>query len=239
MGNIEKYKKYFTKDYLMGPNSFRLLDELIRRGPEDVRYGRTLDLGCGYALTSLFLANETDAKYVYALDLWIPATENYMRIRDNRLEDKIIPIHGDAMDMPFAQNYFDSIISVDSYHYFGCKPGVFAEKILPFVKENGHVMIAVPGLREQPQGDLKQLFETWAEGDDSQLFKTASWWEKLLKDECGDRCEVRILEAECYDTAWQEWFRSGHEFGKRDKAFLDKGLYNILNFLLIYVRKRK
>ena len=143
------------------------------------------------------------------------------------------------MDMPFAQNYFDSIVSVDSYHYFGCKPGVFAEKILPFVKENGHVMIAVPGLREQPQGELKQLFETWAEGDDSQLFRTASWWENLLKDECGDRCEVRVLEAECYDTAWQEWFQSGHEFGVRDKEFLDKGLYDILNFLLIYVRKQE
>ena len=239
VSNIEKYRKYFTKDYLMGPNSFRLLDELIRRSPEDVRYDRTLDLGCGYALTSLFLANETDAKYVYALDLWIPATENYVRIQDNGLEDKIIPIHGDAMDMPFAQDYFDSIISVDAYHYFGCKAGVFADKILPFVKENGQVMIAVPGLREQPQDDLKQLFETWAEGDDSQLFKTASWWENLLKAECGDRCEVKVLEADCYDIAWQEWFQSGHEFGVRDKEFLDKGLYNILNFLLIYVRKRK
>ena len=83
MSNIEKYKKYFTKEYLMGPNSFRLLDELIRRSPKDVRYGRTLDLGCGYALTSLFVANETDAKHVYAFDLWIPATENYVRIRDN------------------------------------------------------------------------------------------------------------------------------------------------------------
>ena len=239
MSNIEKYKKYFTKEYLMGPNSFRLLDELIRRSPKDVRYDRTLDLGCGYALTSLFVANETDAKHVYAFDLWIPATENYVRIRDNGLEDKIIPIHGDAMDMPFAQDYFDTIISVDAYHYFGCKAGVLADKILPFVKENGYVMIAVPGLKEQPQGDLKRLFETWAEGDDSQLFKTASWWENLLKDECADRCEIKVLEADCYDTAWQEWFQSGHEYGVRDKAFLDKGLHDILSFLLIYVKKGK
>ena len=33
MSGIEKYRQYFTKDYLMGPNSFRLLDELIRRKP--------------------------------------------------------------------------------------------------------------------------------------------------------------------------------------------------------------
>ena len=29
MSHIELYKKYFTKEYLMGPNSFRLLDELM------------------------------------------------------------------------------------------------------------------------------------------------------------------------------------------------------------------
>ena len=58
MNNIEKYKKYFTKEFLMGPNSFRLLDELIRRRPDGACFTRTLDLGCGYALTSLFVANE-------------------------------------------------------------------------------------------------------------------------------------------------------------------------------------
>ena len=238
MMNIEKYRKYFTKEYLMGPNSFRLLEELIRRSPDDVCFDRTLDLGCGYALTSMFVANETDAKTVFALDLWIPATENYARIKANNLEDKIIPVHGDAMDMPFSQEYFDSVVSVDSYHYFGCKKGIFTEKILPFIKKSGYALIAIPGLKEQPQGELKQLFETWAEGDDSELFKTAAWWENLLKDECKDRCSIEIKEADCYDIAWQEWFESGHEFGARDKEFLDKGLYGILNFLLIYIKRK-
>ena len=237
MGNIEKYRKFFTKEYLMGPNSFRLLDELIRRKPSETRFHRTLDLGCGFALTSFFIANETDAKHVYAYDLWIPATENYLRIQENQLEDKVIPIHGDAMDMPFAHDYFDAIISVDSYHYCGCKEGVFADKILPFIKKDGYVMIAIPGLKEQPQGNLKQLFETWAEGDDSQLFKTAAWWEELLKNECGERCEIAVTEAECFDVAWQEWFDSKHEYGIRDQEFLQKGLDQILNFILIYVRK--
>ena len=237
MGNIEKYRQYFTKDYLMGPNSFRLLDELIRQKPSDVSFHRTLDLGCGFALTSFFIANETDADYVYAYDLWVPASENYLRIRDSHLEDRIIPIHGDAMDMPFAHEYFDAIISVDAYHYFGCREGVFAEKILPFVKKGGYVMIAVPGLREQPRGDLKQLFEAWAEGDDAQLFKTSAWWEQLLKDECGGACDIAVKEAQCFDIAWQEWFDTGHEYGIRDREFLQKGLDRILNFVLIYVRK--
>lgn len=239
MKNIDKYKKYFTKEYLMGPNSFRLLEELIRRSPEDANYKRTLDLGCGYALTSLFIANETEAQSVYAFDLWIPASENYARIKANQLEAKVIPIQGDALSMPFAQEYFDSIVSVDTYHYFGCKKGVFGEKILPFVKKDGYVMIAIPGLKEYPEGEMKELFTTWAEGDDADLFQTADWWETLLKEECGELCDVTVKEAECFDVAWQEWFESGHEFGIRDKEFLDKGLDQILNFVLIYVKRRK
>ena len=239
MSHIDKYKMYFTKEYLMGPNSFRLLDELIRRSPEDVKYESTLDLGCGFALTSLFIANETNAKRVVALDLWVTASDNYARIKANHLEDKIIPIHGDALAMPFAREYFDAIISVDSYHYFGCKKGIFAEKILPFVKKEGYVMIAIPGLTEYPEGELKELFTTWAEGDDADLFQTAGWWETLLQEECGDVCDITVKEAECFDVAWKEWFDSGREFGIRDKEFLYKGLNQILNFVLIYVKRRR
>ena len=237
MSHAEKYKEYFTKEYLMGPTSVRLLDELIERSPEDAKYKRTLDLGCGLALTSLFVANETSAQSVVALDLWVTASENYARIKKNRLEDKIIPIHGDALTMLFAQEYFDAVVSVDSYHYFGCKKGVFAEKILPFVKKGGYVMIAIPGIKEEPKGELKELFTTWAEGEDAELFHTVDWWEKLLKEECKDQCNVTVKEAKCFDVAWKEWFDTGHEFAMRDKEYLDKGLDKILNFILIYVQK--
>ena len=238
MDRTKKYSQYFTKDYLMGPNSFRLLDELLRRAPFGVCWDRTLDLGCGMALTSAFLANETPAKTVYAFDLWVSATDNLRRIRDLRLEDRIVPIHGDAMDMPFAQDWFNAVVSVDAYHYFGCREGVFADRILPFVRRGGSVLIAVPGLRAEPRGELRVLFETWAEGDDALCFKTVSWWKSLLDRECGDRCDISVLQAECYSEAWEDWFNTGHEYGIRDRDFLSRGLKRILNFALIYVRKR-
>ena len=181
MNKLNRYSRYFTKEFLMGPNSFRLLEELLRRNPFVTRFDRTLDLGCGMALTSVFLANETSAKSVYAFDLWVNATDNLKRIRELALEDRIIPIHGNALDMPFAQDWFDAIVSVDSYHYFGCKEGVFAGRILPFLRRGGSVMIVVPGLKEEPRGKMRTLFETWAEGDDSLCFKTAGWWKELLE----------------------------------------------------------
>ena len=238
MDRCEKYRKYLTKEDLMGPNAFRLLDELLRRAPYGECRGRVLDLGCGNALTSVFAANEPPAGSVYAFDLWIPADDNLKRIREANLEEKVIPIHGDAMDMPFAKDWFDTVISVDSYHYFGCEKGVFGEKILPVVKKGGQIMIAVPGLKKEPEGKMKTLFETWVEGDDAKTFKTVSWWESLLTEECGDTCDISVTEAECCDKAWEEWFATGHEYALRDREYLSKGLYDYLNFVFMYVRKR-
>ena len=190
------------------------------------------------ALTSVFLAEEASAGQVFAFDLWVSAGDNYARIRSLHLEDRIIPIHGNALDMQFAHGYFDSIVSVDSYHYFGCREGIFAGKILPFIRRGGTVMIAVPGLRKEPEGDMRALFETWAEGDDALCFRTAGWWKSMLEKECGDSCDITVAEGECFDAAWEDWFHTGHEFAVRDREFLSKGLDRILYFVFIWVRKK-
>lgn len=56
------------------------------------------------------------------------------------------------------------------------------------------------------------------------MFRTAQWRRNLLTEECGDTCEIRVREADCYDVAWREWFETGHEFAQRDKEYLDRGL---------------
>ena len=48
----------------------------------DLRPGmRVLDLGCGRALSSIFLRHEFEVE-VWAVDLWFSASENLQRIRD-------------------------------------------------------------------------------------------------------------------------------------------------------------
>lgn len=231
-----KYKDFYTKDYLMGLNSFLLLDELVNENAAALG-GRILDLGCGQALTSIFLANETAAKSVYALDLWIEPTDNMKRIISHSLEDKIIPLKGDALVLPFAKDYFDTIISVDTYHYFGCAEGIFAEKILPFVKKGGSILIAVPGIRYEPAGKELELFKEWAENGDHELFHTAEWWKNHLLKNTDGQIEINVTEGKCYDKAWDDWFKSGNDYGVRDKEYLDKGLYDLLNFVMISIKK--
>ena len=101
----------------MGPNVLWLLEWLIK--DMDIKPGmRILDLGCGKALSSIFLAKELDVE-VWATDLWIDASENYDRICHAGLEKKVFPISAEAHSLPYAKGFFDAVISVDSYHYFG------------------------------------------------------------------------------------------------------------------------
>ena len=77
-----------------------------------------LDLGCGRALTSIFLAREYGVR-VTAADLWIKPTENWERIQAAGCADMVTPVFAEAHDLPFADGYFDAIVSIDAYHYFG------------------------------------------------------------------------------------------------------------------------
>lgn len=75
-------------------------------------------------------------------------SDNFDRFKKFNLEEKIIPIHAEAHDLPFAHHYFDAIISIDAYNYFGCESGYLEKHILPLVKKNGLIGIAVPGLKK-------------------------------------------------------------------------------------------
>jgi SAM-dependent methyltransferase len=85
----------------------------------DLRPGmRVLDLGCGRAASSIFLHREFGVQ-VWATDLWFSADENWRRIRDAGVDHGVFPIHADARSLPFAADFFDAIISIDSFFYYG------------------------------------------------------------------------------------------------------------------------
>ena len=98
-----------------GANALWLTEWLA--GAIDLRSGmRVLDLGCGRAMSSVFLHREFGAQ-VWAVDLWHSASENLQRIRDAGVEDGVFPIHADARSLPFAAEFFDVVVSIDAYVY--------------------------------------------------------------------------------------------------------------------------
>lgn len=75
-------------------------------------------------------------------------------------------------------------------------------------------------------------------GDEAYMFRTKDWWEEHIKDACEDEVEIKVYESAHYEQVWQEWFDCSHEYGIRDKEFLDKGLKDILNFVMLVIKRK-
>ncbi|MBQ9383527.1 MAG: methyltransferase domain-containing protein [Ruminiclostridium sp.] len=232
----DRYRKYFCLPYLMGPNSVRLLDEMLDMCPLNFTTDNcVLDLGCGSGLTSLYLAMETGAK-IYAADLWISEEDNRKRIEEWGVRDKIIPVHSGADDLPFDAGFFDAVVSMDAYHYFGGKENYFTEKILPFIKHGGTALICVPGIKAKYEGRREAYLGPWL-GEETGLFKSTDEWKKLIGVH-REIAEVKTWELFGFYTPWQEWFDTLHEYALRDKQFFDTVIRPFTCFVGIIVRKR-
>ena len=170
-----KYDPDWVLENEMGPNALWLTEWLCRN--MDLKQGmRVLDMGCGRALSSIFLAKEYGVQ-VWANDLWISATDNWRRICEADLQDQIFPIHADARALPYADGFFDAIIAVDSYFYYGTDD-LYLKYFVKFVKPGGRIGIVTPGLMQDFDGVLpKHLEPFW--GQDCWGWHTAKWWRHL------------------------------------------------------------
>ncbi len=95
---------------------------------------RVLDLGCGWAITSIFLAQEFGVE-VWAVDLERSATDNYRRVKETGMKGQVIPLKTDARNLPFPENFFDAVISIDAYGYFGLDER-YLSYVVSFIKTN-------------------------------------------------------------------------------------------------------
>lgn len=182
---------------LMGPNAVWLTEALA--GAMDLRPGmRVLDLGCGRALSAIFLAREFDLQ-VWATDLWIAANDNWERIRAAGLEDRVFPIHAEAHALPFADGFFDAALSLDAYHYFGTDDlylGYYAR----FAKPGGQLGIVVPGLRWEFTDELPpHLVPYWHR--EFWSFHSPDWWRKHW----ARTGPVEVTVADTLPEGWRHW----------------------------------
>jgi len=162
---------------------------------------RVLDLGCGRVKSSIFLANEFDVQ-VWATDLWINATENRQRIEAVGFADRVIPIHADARSLPFAAEFFDAIVCVDAYSYFGTDD-LYLNYLAQFVKSNGPIGIAGAGLMQDFDGPIpKHLERFWTQS--CWCLHTADWWKNHWARTGIVDVDVADVLPEGID-AWKQW----------------------------------
>jgi SAM-dependent methyltransferase len=171
----------------------------------DLRPGmRVLDLGCGRAMSSIFLHREFGVQ-VWAADLWFSPTENFQRIRDAGVEGGVFPIHVDARSLPFAAEYFDAIVSLDSYCYYGTDD-FYLGNLARFLKPGGPIGIAQAAQLREIAGEVPPHLQKWWAQDQPWSLHSADWWR-------GHWAKTGIVDIEVADTlpdgwrCWVDWLR--------------------------------
>jgi len=183
----------------MGPNALWLAESLLNELPISPD-AKVLDLGCGRAMSSIFLAKETGA-HIWAADLWISPTENQQRIVEAGLEGNITPLSTEAHQLPFAKDFFDLIVSFDAYHYFGTAD-LYLSYLLEFLKPGGSLGAVMPALREelgeQPPSVLAPFWQS-----EFCCWHSPEWW----RHHWAKTGLVAVTHASEVEDGWRDWLR--------------------------------
>lgn len=183
----------------MGPSAVWLM-EFLTEAMTLNRGMKVLDLGCGKAISSIFLAREFGVQ-VWAADLWIKPGENWERIREAGVEDRVFPIHVEAHTLPFAKDFFDAIVSVDAYHYFGTNE-LYLHYLIDFLKKGKQIGIVVPGLKKEFSGEIPQKLKVHWESEFF-TFHSPKWWAELWK-----RSDLVDIEtSDSMPGGWDVWLK--------------------------------
>ena len=197
-----KYDVAWTIENMMGPNVLWLTESLGQ--VMDLNPGmRVLDLGCGTAISSIFLAREFDLQ-VWATDLWVSASKNWHRVCEASLERQVFPIHAEAHSLPFPDQFFDAIVSMDAYQYFGTDDLYLGSHLARLVKPEGQVGIVVPGLVEEWSSAVppEYLQPYWQ--SEFSCWHSPDWWRRHW--ERSDLVTVGL--SDMIPDGWKHWLTS-------------------------------
>lgn len=231
-----KYDIELVRGKIMGPNPIKLEEELLvnHRIPQGAI---VMDLGSGQGLTSVFLVKEYGFR-VFAADLWSDPTENKQFFDQMGLTaEQIIPIHADANDLPFAEEFFDAVISTDSYNFFGRDPEYLGKKLLPFVKHGGYLYIAVPGMKKDCHDNLPpELLLSWTPEQLDYIHDTAYWMNVI--DQTEGVNILSIHEMESNEEVWNDWLSCDNEYAQSDRKSMEAGGGKYFNFVAIILQRK-
>ncbi|MGA8028210.1 MAG: class I SAM-dependent methyltransferase [Bryobacteraceae bacterium] len=88
----------------------------------------------------------------------------------------VFPIRANALSLPFATEFFDAVISIDSFPYYGTDD-LYLNYLARFLRSGGLLGIAGAGLTREIEGTLPEHLVKWWTPDLNCLH-SADWWRK-------------------------------------------------------------
>jgi cyclopropane fatty-acyl-phospholipid synthase-like methyltransferase len=220
----------------MGPNPLKLCEELLE-GSGLPAGSVVLDLGSGAGLTSALMAREYGL-VVYAADLWSESGDNMRFFESMGLTNRqVIPLKADATALPFATEFFDAVVSVDSYNYFGRDPAYLGSCLLPLVKHGGTLHFSIPGMVRDCHDRLPAcLLASWTP-EQLDYMHDLAWWRHNLEQTDGVEI-VDLHEMACTAEAWADWVDCDNEYARGDHAAVEAGALDYLNTIAVTLVRR-
>ena len=152
-------------------------------------------------------------------------------------QEQIIPVKADASDLPFEKDFFDAVVSVDSYNYFGRDERYLDDKLLPFVKSGGFIYIAIPGMKKDCHDHLPQeLLLSWTPEQMDYMHDTEYWSRTVGK--CMGARVLSVKEMESNEEVWADWLKQENEYAVGDRKSMEAGGGSYLNFISIVLQKK-
>jgi Methyltransferase domain len=115
--------------------------------PSPVSHGNASPLGCGKATSSIFLAREFGVE-AWAADADTSPSENRKRAVALGCEANVFPMRVDAHSLPFAKEFFDAVIAIDSFLYYGTDDR-YLNYLVQFIKRGGFIGIVDIGFARE------------------------------------------------------------------------------------------
>jgi cyclopropane fatty-acyl-phospholipid synthase-like methyltransferase len=221
----------------MGPCSVWLTEFLMEEMKLEPGM-RVLDMGCGMGMSSVFLAKEYGVT-VFANDLWISPSDNFKRFVEMDVSDRVFPIRAEAHSLLYAENFFDAVISIDSYHYYGTND-LFLHDFIKYLRTGGKLGIVSPAITHEIGNNIPEnIRDYWDEGFCS--FHSSNWWKEHF-----EKCKsVKVDVADNLQNGWEIWLKweilnKKYNYGKNDQYInlleIDKG--KTLTFSRIIATKK-
>lgn len=196
-----------------GANSLWLTEWLTEK--MDLRPGmRVLDLGCGRGASSVFLHHEFGVQ-VWATDLWFSVDERLLRVRDAGVDHAVFPLHADARSLPFAADFFDAVVGIDSFVYYGTDD-LYLGYLARFVRPGGQIGLAGAGLTREIEAAPPAHLTAWWEPSMACLH-SADWWRRHWERSGVARVDV----ADTMADGWEHWLRWQHAVAPDNAVEID------------------
>ena len=163
---------------------------------------RVLDLGCGRAASSVFLAREFGVQ-VWAGDARVEPAGNWRRVRDAGLGALVYPMRLEAQALPFPDGFFDAVVSVSvgADRHFDADDRDLGD-LARLLRPGGQLGIVVPGVGGEVDGVVPPQLQPCGDPEYRWLHSPRWWARHLARSGL-----VEVDLADMVPDGWLHWLR--------------------------------